>query len=108
MTIKCLNLREVKMTYSKKHRKGKKIVAIAMSMAMLGTSTIPYINEGGFLSGVSYAETSESEENIWQHITVMPPQYSPEYKFNFDQDFDKKKANEIIKKIKYVFINGDK
>lgn len=108
MTIKCLNLREVKMTYSKKHRKGKKIVAIAMSMAMLGTSTIPYINEGGFLSGVSYAETSESEENIWQHINVMPPDYSDEYKFYFDQDFDKKKAKEIIKKIKYVFINEDK
>ena len=108
MAIKCLNLREVKMTYSKKHRKGKKIVAIAMSMAMLGTSTIPYINEGGFLSGVSYAETSESEENIWQYMKVMPPEYSPEYKFYFNYDVDKKKAKEIIKKIKYVFINEDK
>ena len=97
------------MTYCKKCRKkGKAIVSIALSLAMLGTSTAPTINLlGNEISSVYADEANSNENNLWKIIRVahsIGDNQGVKFAIYYKQDTEVKKYYDMIDK---VVINGD-
>lgn len=97
------------MTYCKRCRKkGKAIVSIALSLAMLGTSTGPTMHILGQSIGSAYAD-EVAEENIWDYISIRIDEYGNTHpiKFTFKRyELGKEVINRWYNKIDKVIING--
>ncbi len=97
------------MTYCKRCRKkGKAIVSIALSLAMLGTSTGPTMHILGKSIGSAYAD-EVAEENIWDYISIMIAQYGETHPIKFifkKNELGKEVINKWYNKIDKVIING--
>lgn len=97
------------MTYCKKCRKkGRAIVSIALSLAMLGTSTAPTMHILGQSIGSAYAD-EVAEENIWDYISIRIDEYGDTHpiKFTFKKyELGKDVINKWYNKIDKVIING--
>ncbi len=97
------------MTYCKRCRKkGKAIVSIALSLAMLGTSTASTMHILGQSIGSAYAD-EVAEENIWDYISIRIDEYGTTHpiKFTFKRyELGKEVINKWYNKIDKVIING--
>ena len=73
----------VLMKYWKKSgKKGKRFVTIALSLAMLGTTTTPTMHILGQSIGSAYAD-EVAEENIWDYISIRIAEYGDTHPIKF-------------------------
>lgn len=99
----------VLMKYWKKSgKKGKRFVTIALSLAMLGTTTTPTMHILGQSIGSAYAD-EVAEENIWDYISIRIAEYGDTHPIKFISKKDEagqEVINKWYNKIDKVIING--